>query len=230
MITIEHLHKVYVVSRQTQCTALVDFNATIADGELVAVTGPSGAGKSTLLHILAGIDRATSGTVRLDQLNISKMGDRRLASVRNTVTSIVLQHFALLDTETVFENVLLPLYFSRGGGKEKKRRVMQTLETLHIAPLAKKRVNQLSGGQMQRVAIARALVTQPKYLFADEPTGALDSKTSGEIMQVLQQLNRQGLTVVIVTHNMEIAQQCRRVLEIRDGALVRDVRQLTADE
>ncbi len=219
MISIEDVSKVYTVSRQLRYPALQHLSAQIDDGELLAVVGPSGAGKSTLLHILAGIDTPTAGKVWFDGENICKFGDRRLARFRNRTVSIVLQDFALLEEMSVMENVRLPLYFSKGPAGVKKRRAAETLRALGIEGLAKKRVNQLSGGQKQRVAIARALVTRPRYLLADEPTGSLDTKTSQEIMKIFLELNRQGITVIIVTHNMEIAGQCRRVMEIRDGRL-----------
>lgn len=220
MIQIQKLNKVYCSSKQVKYPALTDFSTEINGGELVAIIGPSGAGKSTLLHILACIDTATSGRVIIDGEEITKFSPRKLAKIRNTKTSIVLQDFALLDDFTVFDNVMLPLQFSKGSKKTKKEKVIHVLEQLHIAELSGKYANQLSGGQKQRVAIARALVTEPRYLFADEPTGALDSNTSEEILNVLLDLNASGITVVIVTHNMEIAERCHRILEIRDGRLV----------
>ena len=190
------------------------------DGEFVAVVGESGAGKSTLLHLLACIDSFEEGEITIDGKNIKKMGEKSLAKMRNQTTAIVLQNFALIEEESVFENVVLPLRFSRNTRSEKREKVRAALKRAGIEELREKPVNELSGGQRQRVSIARALVNSPQYLFADEPTGALDSKTAGEIMEVFQELNRQGLTILLVTHNMELAQKCGRIIRIRDGKKV----------
>lgn len=220
MITVKKLTKVYDLNKQLRYSALTNVDLTIEDGELVAIVGQSGAGKSTLLHLLACIDTPTSGTVTIDGVQTDKLSTREIAGIRNSVTSVVLQEFALLEDFSVFDNVLLPLQFSKGSIREKKKRVENILEILKIDGLSKKHINQLSGGQKQRVAIARALVTSPKYIFADEPTGALDSTTSDEIMNVLFELNRQGITMVIVTHNTEIANRCNRIITLKDGKIV----------
>lgn len=217
MISINNVSKTYHYGKKNAFPALIGFTETIKDNEFVAVVGESGAGKSTLLHLLACIDSFEQGEILIDGKDIKKLGDTSLAKMRNQVTAIVLQNFALLEEYTVYENVMLPLYFFHNSRSEKKRKVNAALERVGIANLYEKPVNELSGGQRQRVSIARALVNSPKYLFADEPTGSLDSKTAAEIMALFQQLNQQGLTIMLVTHNMELAQKCDRIIQIRDG-------------
>ena len=217
MISINNVSKTYHYGKKNAFPALIGFTETIQDYEFVAVVGESGAGKSTLLHLLACIDSFEQGEILIDGKDIKKLGDTSLAKMRNHVTAIVLQNFALLEEYTVYENVMLPLYFFHNSRSEKKRKVSAVLERVGIANLYEKPVNELSGGQRQRVSIARALVNSPKYLFADEPTGSLDSKTAAEIMALFQQLNQQGLTIMLVTHNMELAQKCDRIIQIHDG-------------
>jgi len=217
LISINNVSKTYHYGKKNAFPALIGFTETIKDNEFVAVVGESGAGKSTLLHLLACIDSFEQGEILIDGKDIKKLGDTSLAKMRNQVTAIVLQNFALLEEYTVYENVMLPLYFFHNSRSEKKRKVNAALERVGIANLYEKPVNELSGGQRQRVSIARALVNSPKYLFADEPTGSLDSKTAAEIMALFQQLNQQGLTIMLVTHNMELAQKCDRIIQIRDG-------------
>jgi len=217
LISINNVSKTYHYGKKNAFPALIGFTEPIKDNEFVAVVGESGAGKSTLLHLLACIDSFEQGEILIDGKDIKKLGDTSLAKMRNQVTAIVLQNFALLEEYTVYENVMLPLYFFHNSRSEKKRKVNAALERVGIANLYEKPVNELSGGQRQRVSIARALVNSPKYLFADEPTGSLDSKTAAEIMALFQQLNQQGLTIMLVTHNMELAQKCDRIIQIRDG-------------
>lgn len=201
--------------------ALNNINLKIDDRETVAIIGESGAGKSTLLHIMSCIDNF-DGEYYLDNIDINKLSESKKSKLRSSKIGIVLQDFALIDDFTVFENVMTPLYFNKKI-KDKKSSVMRALKKTGIASLKAKKVSQLSGGQKQRVAISRALVTNPEYIFADEPTGSLDSKTSEEIVKMLFDLNRNGITIVIVTHNLEIANQCHHIIEIKDGNIIKDI-------
>ena len=219
MISIENLSKTYQIGKRHSYPALSDVSLQIEDGELLAITGPSGAGKSTLLHILACVDSFDSGSVKLDGQELSRQSPKKLAQLRGTTVSIVLQDFGLLEDFTVLDNVMLPLYFSKGAKKEKKARAMELLQQMGLAEMATKNAGQLYGGQKQRVAIARALAGNPRYIFADEPTGSLDSQTAEEITQLLLELNQKGITVVIVTHNPELAARCSRIIELRDGKI-----------
>lgn len=200
--------------------ALNNINLKIDDRETVAIIGESGAGKSTLLHIMSCIDNF-DGEYYLDNIDINKLSESKKSKLRSSKIGIVLQDFALIDDFTVFENVMTPLYFNKKI-KDKKSSVMRALKKTGIASLKSKKVSQLSGGQKQRVAISRALVTNPEYIFADEPTGSLDSKTSEEIVKMLFDLNRNGITIIIVTHNLDIANKCQRVIEIKDGNIIED--------
>ena len=194
---------------------------SIEEGEMVAIIGKSGAGKSTLLHILAAIDSYDKGSYLVDGVSVGDLKEKERARFRNQKIGIVMQDYALIDEYTIEENVQIPLIFGKVKGNDVRReKIMTALENVGLAELAKKPVRQLSGGQKQRVAIARALVNNPAFLLADEPTGALDSKTSGEIMDVFEKLNQGGKTVIIVTHDMEVAARCGRVIEISDGEIV----------
>lgn len=220
MIEIKNLNKIYLKGKKNMVHALNNINLKIDDRETVAIIGESGAGKSTLLHIMSCIDNF-DGEYYLDNIDINKLSESKKSKLRSSKIGIVLQDFALIDDFTVFENVMTPLYFNKKI-KDKKSSVMRALKKTGIASLKAKKVSQLSGGQKQRVAISRALVTNPEYIFADEPTGSLDSKTSEEIVKMLFDLNRNGITIVIVTHNLEIANQCQRVIEIKDGNIIED--------
>ena len=188
---------------------------------MVAIIGKSGAGKSTLLHILAAIDSYDKGSYLVDGVSVGDLKEKDRARFRNQKIGIVMQDYALIDEYTIEENVQIPLIFGKVKGNDVRReKIMTALKNVGLDELAKKPVRQLSGGQKQRVAIARALVNNPAFLLADEPTGALDSKTSGEIMDVFEKLNQGGKTVIIVTHDMEVAARCGRVIEISDGEIV----------
>ena len=204
MISIKNLVKIYNKGKGNEYKALkgIDFQVR----ELVAVIGKSGAGKSTLLHVLAGIDSFESGSYHVGNQDVGQMSEKQLAEFRNKSIGMVMQDFALIEEYTVQENLLVPL--------------MDVLEKVNIAELKDKRVNQLSGGQKQRVAIARALINSPEYILADEPTGALDSNTSDDIMDVFEELNKNGHTVIIVTHDNGVAARCQRVIEIKDGEVL----------
>ncbi len=219
MIITKNLNKTYY-DKKSNFKALENINLKIYDGEMVAIVGESGAGKSTLLHILSCIENF-DGEYFLDDLQICGTSDKKLSKLRSSKISIVLQDFALVNDFTVYENVILPLYFNNKI-KSQKTAVINSLKKVGILNLKNKKIYKLSGGQKQRVAIARALVTNPSYLFADEPTGSLDTKTSQEIIDVFKDLNKDGITVVLVTHNLTIAKQCNRIIELRDGKVLKD--------
>ena len=222
MIEIKNVYKTYNLGKSNAFTALKDVSLTISDGEMVAIIGKSGAGKSTLMHIIGCIDGFEKGEYILNGQNISKLSEKKSAAIRNKEIGIVLQDFVLMEQYSVIENVLMPLYFSKNAGKrnEREKRAVEILKRLEMDELLNKKVNQLSGGQKQRVAIARAMINHPGILLADEPTGALDIKTSDEIMGVFKKLNEQGTTVIIITHDMEVAAKCDRVVEISDGRIL----------
>ena len=220
MIELNNIDKTYNKGKSNEFQALKDVSLTIEDGEMVAIIGKSGAGKSTLMHIIGCIDDFESGTYILNGEDISSIKEGKRAKIRNKDIGIVMQDFALVEDYTAIENVMIPLYFTKGKLLESKKSIARkALEKVGIGELASKRVNKLSGGQKQRVAIARAIVNNPSILLADEPTGALDVKTSAEIMGVFKELNEQGITVIIITHDMEVAEGCERVIEISDGRI-----------
>jgi putative ABC transport system ATP-binding protein len=202
--------------------ALAGVSLDIAKGDFVAVMGPSGSGKSTFMNMIGCLDRATSGEYRLDGLSVSRMSRDQLAAIRNRHIGFVFQHFHLLPRTSALENVQLPLIYAGLDGKARADRALAMLRRVGLAAHAHHHPAQLSGGQQQRVAIARALVTQPLLILADEPTGALDSHTSLEVMALLQELNRQGLTVVLVTHEVDVARFARRIVRFRDGQVISD--------
>jgi putative ABC transport system ATP-binding protein len=221
LIETRDLRKVYRMG-DTEVHALDSVSVGIAKGEFVSVMGPSGSGKSTFMNVIGCLDRPTSGEYRLDATLVSRMTATQLAAVRNRHIGFVFQQFNLLARTPAVENVELPLIYAGVGKKERAKRAMQMLHRVGLGERAHHHPAQLSGGQQQRVAIARALVTEPLIILADEPTGALDSHTSLEIMALFQELNRQGMTVVLVTHEADVARFARRLLRFRDGHLVSD--------
>lgn len=222
MIEIDNIYKIYNKGKVNEFTALKGVSLRISEGEMVAVIGKSGAGKSTLMHIIGCIDDFEQGKYYLNGQDVSKLNEKKRAIIRNRDIGIVLQDFALMENYTVIENVLMPLFFSKDAGNRRVReeKAKDILSQLEMDEIMDKKVNKLSGGQKQRVAIARAMINNPKVLLADEPTGALDVKTSLEIMNVFKQLNANGTTVIIITHDMEVANECNRVIEICDGNIV----------
>ena len=222
VIRLENVHKIYDLG-EIQVQALRGVSLTVSEGEFVAVMGPSGSGKSTVMNILGCLDRPTRGHYYLDGVDVSGMSKTELARIRNRKLGFVFQQFNLLSRTSALENVELPTVYAGISPEERTKRAMESLTRVGLADRAGHHPSQLSGGQQQRVAIARALVNRPAILLADEPTGNLDSRTSVEIMQILQTLNdEQGLTIVLVTHEQDIAQFAKRMLEFRDGKLRRD--------
>lgn len=222
MIRLEHITKIYNMQDSNACRALNDVSLCIEEGEMVAIIGKSGAGKSTLLHILACIDTYEEGEYYLDEELIRAMPGTKMAQVRNEKIGLVMQDYALVEEYSVLDNVMLPLDFSKQTIRNKKEKALTVLESVAMKEYASKRAAKLSGGQKQRVAIARAIVNEPKLILADEPTGALDSSTAGEIMDLFHELHELGQTIVIVTHDMDIAKQCDRIIELADGCIVQE--------
>ena len=221
LIHTRELVKVYRMG-DSEIHALDRVSVDIDKGEFVAVMGPSGSGKSTFMNVLGCLDRPSSGQYALNGKNVSELAGDELATVRNRNIGFVFQQFNLLPRTPASENVELPLVYAGLPKKERHERAKAMLERVGLGERAHHHPAQLSGGQQQRVAIARALVTEPLLILADEPTGALDSRTSLEIMALLQELNRQGMTVVLVTHEADIARYARRILGFRDGQVVQD--------
>lgn len=203
--------------------ALDEVDLEIEKGELVAIVGPSGAGKSTLLHILGCVDKPTLGSYKLEGQEMTKLSNNELSSVRGKKIGFVFQDFALVKDLNAVENVELPLQHQRVSLKESRKRSLDALARVGLQAYARRFPSELSGGQQQRVAIARALVSNPVLILADEPTGALDSKTGEDILTQLKEINKAGHTVIVVTHNQSIADSCRRVVGIKDGKVVSDV-------
>ena len=221
LIDVEDMHKIYEVGSE-KVAALQGVDLHVARGEYVAIMGSSGSGKSTLMNMLGCLDTPTSGTYRLDGTRVSGMADDELARIRNEQIGFVFQTFNLLPRSTAAQNVELPLIYAGVRAGDRAARVEAALVAVGLADRMTHKPNELSGGQRQRVAIARALVNNPSLLLADEPTGNLDSATSDEIMAILGQLHDQGHTVIIVTHEPDIAEHCRRVIRLHDGRIISD--------
>jgi len=220
------LTKVYTMG-QTQVHALRGVDLTVNRGEMIAVMGASGSGKSTLMNIIGCLDQPTSGTYVLDGIEVSRIGRRGLADIRNQKIGFVFQGFNLLSRTTAIDNVELPLLYERTGTKTKPRqRAMAALERVGLGDRLDHEPSELSGGQQQRVAIARALVSEPAILLADEPTGNLDTQTTADVMALFQDLNDAGMTIIIVTHESDVAHYTKRMVELRDGRVIRDERVL----
>lgn len=220
MIEISKLNKYYKIGND-KMHALKDITLNIQNGEMLAIMGKSGAGKSTLMNMIGLLDKYDSGNLKIDGIEVSMLGDSKLAKLRNEKIGFVMQDFSLLEQKTVLMNVMLPLYFNnRYNFSNMKKIAIEMLKRVGIAEQANKKANQLSGGQKQRVAIARAIVNDPSFILADEPTGALDTKTSAEIMELFKNLNDDGKTIIIITHDMGIAQACQRKIEISDGKII----------
>lgn len=220
MIVIQNLVKTYNKGKENELQVLKGLNLTVEKGELVAIVGKSGAGKTTLLHIIGCIEKFEEGSYQLNGTEVSGLGDNALSDIRNQKIGIVKQDFALIQEYSVLENVLMPLYISGVRGKARRQKAMEALQRVKMDDMADKQVRKLSGGQKQRVAIARAIVNEPDFILADEPTGALDTVTAGQIMELFTALNQAGKTVIIVTHDRQIAESCKRIITISDGVIV----------
>ncbi len=219
IIETKKLEKKYNKGTPAEVHALKNINLQVNKGELLGIIGVSGSGKSTLLHILGCIDTVTVGKYYLNGEEIAKKSDRELARIRNQKVGFVLQEYGLLLNKTAIENVSLPLLFGDTRFKKIKEKCLEILDELGIKELGERQVNQLSGGQKQRVAIARALVNNPDIILADEPSGALDTDTAEEIMEVLVELNEKGKTIIAVTHDPVVVSYCKRILSLKDGRL-----------
>lgn len=220
MIELKGVDKIYNYKKDNEFQALYNVDLHIDKGEMVAIMGRSGAGKSTLLHVLGFVDTFEDGEYYLEGHQVKDFGEAKRARIRNEKFGIIMQDFALVDNFSVMENVMLPVDFSKKKGREKKVRIKEALKSVGIEDLEYKKVSKLSGGQKQRVAIARAIVNNPSIILADEPTGSLDTKTADEIMSVFKQLNKADKTIIIITHDINIAKQCERIIEINDGRIV----------
>ncbi len=223
MIELSNIAKSYVMGEH-RVRALVDTNLFIDTGDFVAIQGSSGSGKSTLLNILGILDTPDSGTYTLDGNLIANLNGREAARYRNRYIGFVFQSFNLIHHKTALDNVALPLYYQNVSRRKRNKIAMEYLEQVGLGERAMHKPSELSGGQSQRVAIARALITQPALLLADEPTGALDTQTSEQIMSLFTEVNRHGMTVVLVTHEPDIAAQTKRIIQLRDGDVIRDER------
>lgn len=221
MIEIRDLHKSYQMGSNS-LHVLKGINFKAEEGELVAIMGSSGSGKSTLLNILGMLDEADTGDYILDGVKIEKLSETKAARYRNKFLGFVFQSFNLINYKTAMENVALPLYYQKVTRKERETKALKYLEQVGLKEWANHLPSELSGGQKQRVAIARAMAAEPKVLLADEPTGALDSTTSYEVMDLIQKINDQGNTILVVTHEEDIAHMCKRIIHLRDGVIVED--------
>lgn len=219
LINLINIKKFYGKNDSEFC-ALNGISMTIKKGDMIAIMGTSGSGKSTLLNIIGCLDKSTDGEYILNGKSINDYNNKELALLRNKTFGFVVQYFALIEDYSVYENVVIPLEYTKIRKDEKRKKVSQYLKLLGVENKIDKLPKELSGGQSQRVAIARALINNPEIILADEPTGALDNKTSQEIMSILKTLNENGKTILIVTHDENIANQCNRILKIEDGKLI----------
>lgn len=222
IISLSKVTKSYKLGEEVSVEALNGVNLEIGRGEFVAIIGPSGSGKSTLMHLIGILDKPSSGVVALDGKNIALLSEEELATLRNKYIGFVFQAFNLLPKTSAVENVELPLIYSKVSAEERKKRAIEALREVGLGNRLEHKTNQLSGGQQQRVAVARALVTSPSLILADEPTGNLDSKSSAEIIDLLKDINKKGNTVVLVTHEHDIAAEAKRIVEIKDGKIISD--------
>ncbi len=224
LLTVKHLKKIYTTRfGGNKVEALRDVNFSVEEGEYVAIMGESGSGKTTLLNILANLDKPTQGTVFLEDTDCSKIRERDLAAFRRDKLGFVFQEFNLLDTFTVEDNIYLPLVLAQVNYREMEKRLKPIAEKLGITDLLKKYPYEISGGQKQRVAVARALITDPRIILADEPTGALDSKATDELLRLFGEINRSGQTILMVTHSVKAASHAGRVLFIKDGEVFHQI-------
>ncbi len=221
MIKIKNLHKSYNIGKNS-LHVLKGLDLEIKEGELVAIMGSSGSGKSTLLNIIGMLDNHDKGSYELDGVIIKKMNETKAAEYRNKFLGFVFQSFNLINYKNALDNVILPLYYQGISRKVREKKALKYLSDVGLKNWSHHLPNELSGGQKQRVAIARAMVSEPKVLLADEPTGALDSNTSKEVMDLIQKINKAGKTILVVTHEHDISQMCNRIVRLKDGVIVED--------
>ena len=221
MIKIKNLHKSYQMGKNS-LHVLKGIDFEVKEGEIVAIMGSSGSGKSTLLNIVGMLDNYDEGSYELGKVLIKKMDETKAAKYRNKFLGFVFQSFNLINYKNALENVVLPLYYQGVSRKEREEKALKYLDDVGLKEWATHLPTELSGGQKQRVAIARAMVGEPKVLLADEPTGALDSKTSKEVMDLIQKINKAGKTILVVTHEQDIAEMCSRIVKLKDGVIVED--------
>ena len=221
MINIKDLHKSYDMGSNS-LHVLKGINFSVNEGELVAIMGSSGSGKSTLLNIIGMLDNYDKGSYELDNILIKDLNETKAANYRNKFLGFVFQSFNLINYKSAIDNVILPLYYQGIKRKEREKTALDYLDNVGLKNWASHLPSELSGGQKQRVAIARAMVSKPKVLLADEPTGALDSNTSSEVMSLIQKINNSGKTILVVTHEEDIAKMCKRIVKLKDGVIVED--------
>jgi putative ABC transport system ATP-binding protein len=219
IIRLENIFKIYG-SGETEVKALNDVNLIVQEGEYCSIMGPSGSGKSTAMNIIGCLDRPTTGHYYLDNVDVAQMDDKSLANIRNKKLGFVFQQFHLLPQLTALENVMLPMVYANINAEERRDKAAEALTRVGLANRLNNKPTQLSGGQQQRVAIARAIVNRPVVLLADEPTGALDSRTTQEVLEIFSELNASGITVVMVTHEPDVARQTQRIVWFRDGEVI----------
>jgi putative ABC transport system ATP-binding protein len=219
MIELENITKIYRMG-EVEVPAIRGVTLSIEQGEMIALIGASGSGKSTLMNIMGFLDKTTGGVYTLDGVDVSRLNDNKLAEMRNRKIGFVFQTYNLLPRTSALSNVELPLIYS--GSRQKDKRAMEALERVGLSARARHKPSELSGGEQQRVAIARALVNNPSLILADEPTGNLDSKASAEIISIFCRLNREGITIILVTHEPDIAEQTKRIIRLLDGQIVED--------
>ncbi len=219
-IKTENLQKIFNKGKKNQFSAIKGINLSIDEGEFISITGASGCGKSTLLDLISTIDSPTDGKIYIYDKEISKMGDDEKAILRRKIFGFVFQQFNLINSLTVLENITLPMRFENINSRKAEERAKFLIKQVGLEGKENNKISEISGGQMQRVAIARALANNPKIILADEPTGNLDSKSGMQIMEILKDLNKQGITLIIVTHDLNIANTAGRIIKIRDGEIV----------
>ena len=223
MIDIKELNKSYKIG-QNSLHVLKGINLQVNQGELVAIMGSSGSGKSTLLNIIGMLDNYDTGSYSLDNVTIKNLDETQAAKYRNQFLGFVFQSFNLINYKTALENIALPLYYQGISRKKRQQIALEYLDKVGLSEWAEHLPSELSGGQKQRIAIARALASQPKVLLADEPTGALDSQTSEEVMALIKKINKEGKTILVVTHEHEIANMCARIITLKDGIIMKDIK------